>query len=38
MAALLSGLRRNYYIVNVPVVAKQDDALKIGILGAAAIA
>lgn len=38
MAAFLGGLRRNWTIVNPPVAAKQDGALKFGILGAANIA
>lgn len=38
MASFLSGLRRNQLLASAPVVAKQDDALKFGILGAANIA
>lgn len=38
MAALLSGLYRNYLLLWPAAVPKQDGALKIGILGAANIA
>lgn len=38
MAAILSGLYRNYLLLRPGVVPKQEDALKIGILGAANIA
>lgn len=38
MAAALSCLYRNYQILWPNVVAKQEDALKIGVLGASMIA
>ncbi|ROV99856.1 hypothetical protein VSDG_03111 [Cytospora chrysosperma] len=38
MAAILGAVRRNWLLMNPPVATKQDDALKIGILGAASIA
>ncbi|KAK2598623.1 hypothetical protein N8I77_012019 [Diaporthe amygdali] len=38
MASFLGALRRNWLIFRPPVAAKQDDALKFGILGAANIA
>lgn len=37
MAALLGGLYRNLLLFRPPIATKQDDALKIGILGAANI-
>ncbi|KAJ4397458.1 hypothetical protein N0V93_001686 [Gnomoniopsis smithogilvyi] len=38
MASFFSGLRRNQLLLSAPVVAKENDALKFGILGAATIA
>lgn len=38
VTTFMSGPRRNWLLINPPVVAKQDDALKFGILGAATIA
>lgn len=38
MASFLGAIRRNWLQANPPVAAKQEDALKIGILGAAMIA
>lgn len=38
MASFLSGLRRNQLLLMPSVVAKHDDALKFGVLGAANIA
>jgi hypothetical protein len=35
--AILGGFQRNWRQFNPPVVSKQDDALKFGILGAAKI-
>ena len=38
MMAILGGFRRNWRQFNPPVVSKQDDVLKFGILVAARIA
>lgn len=38
MASFLGAIRRNWLLMKPPVATKQEDALKIGILGAAMIA